>query len=77
MEKEEKLHEKKRMGGRVEKEDEEDWKATLWCDLEKEMRGAFRYFLKEITVIELKYEKAGLSWEEIREVRKGILNGKN
>ena len=76
MEKVKKLHEKKRMEGRRLNEDEEDHKATLWYDLEKEIRGAFKYFLKEIMVIELKYQKEGLSWEDIREVRKEIVRVK-
>ena len=74
---EEKLHEKKRMEGRRLNEDEEDHKATLWYDLEKEMRGTFKYFLKEMMVIELKYQKEGLSWEEITEMRRDIINGRN
>ena len=87
MEKEEKLHEKKRMDGRVEKEDEEDWKATLWYDLEKEMKQIFeevtrkkqtvtRDFTRELWAIEQKYKEAGLSLEEIEKARSGIANGK-
>lgn len=84
-----KLHEKKCMDGRVEKEDEEDWKATLWYDLEKEMKQIFEQFFKEpkpsttiydygrkLMALEMEYEKEGLSWKEISEIRKDIVNGK-
>ena len=71
-------------------EDEEDHKASLWYDLEKETKQIFERFLKEpkplttiydyareLTALGIKYEKAGLSWDEIREMRGGIINGKN
>ena len=87
---EEKLHEKKRMGGRRLNEDEEDHKATLWYDLEKETKQIFEefnrkkqsmrtigHFARGLLAIEREYKKAGLSWEEIQDVRKGIINGKN
>ena len=86
---EKKLHEEKRMEGRRLNEDEEDWKATLWYDLEKEMREIFEDFFKEpkpsttvfnygrkLMALEMKYEKEGLSWKEITEVRRDIVNGK-
>ena len=70
-------------------EDEEDHKATLWYDLEKEMKQIFEQFFKEpkpstsiynyareLTALGIKYEKAGLSWDEISEIRKDIVNGK-
>ena len=89
MEEEKKLHEEKRMEGRGSFEDEEDYKATLWYDLEKEMKQIFEQFFKEpkpstsiydyareLTALGIKYEKAGLSWEEISEIRKDIVNGK-
>jgi len=71
-------------------EDEEDHKATLVYDLEKEMKQIFEQFFKEpkpsttiydygrkLMALEIEYEKAGLSWEDIREVRRSIINGKN
>ena len=90
MEEEEKLHEGGRMGGRQLNEDESDHKATLRYDLEKEMREIFEDFFKEpkpsttvfnygrkLMALEMKYEKEGLSWKEITEVRRDIVNGKN
>jgi len=88
MSKEKKLHKGQRMGGRWLSEGESDHKATLWYDLEKEMREIFEQFFKEpkttifdygrkLMTLEMKYEKEGLSWGEIEEVRKGIINGKN
>jgi len=92
MKEEKKLHEKKRMEGRrlneaeIEAENEEDYKATLVYDLEKEIREIFEECSKKqktkemiydcvtkILMVEVKYEKEGLSWEEIREIRKGIV----
>lgn len=93
---EKKLHEKKRMEGRrlneaeIEAENEEDWKATLHFDLEKEMKQIVEqfnqkkqsmrtigHFARGLIALELKYQKAGLSWEEIRKMRRDIVNGKN
>ena len=89
MEEEKKLHEEKRMEGRGSFEDEEDYKATLWYDLEKEMKQIFEQFFKEpkpstsvfdygrkLMALEMEYEKEGLSWEDIQEVRKGIVKDK-
>jgi len=83
MEEEKKVHEEKRMEGRVEREDEEDWKATLYYDLEKEIRLIFEqfnqkkqsmrtigHFARGLLAIEIKYQKEGLGWEEIREIRR-------
>ena len=90
MKEEKKLDEKKSMEGRESFEDEEDYKATLYYDLEKEMKQIFEQFFKEpkpstsiydyareLTALGIKYEKAGLSWDEIMEIRRGIINGKN
>ena len=87
---EKKLHEGGCMEGRGSFEDEEDYKATLWYDLEKEMKQIFEQFFKEpkpsttiydygrkLMALEMKYEKAGLSWEEIMELRRDIVNDKN
>ena len=84
----EKLHEEKRMEGRRLNEDEEDWKATLWYDLEKEMEeifeqfnrkkqsmGTIGHFARRALAIETKYQKAGLSLEDIQKVRKEIVRG--
>lgn len=83
---EKKVHEEKRMEGRGSFEDEEDWKATLWYDLEKEMRDIFEqfnckkqsmrtigHFARGLLAIERKYKEEGLSWDEIQEIRKGIV----
>ena len=74
---------------RVEKEDREDHKATLCYGLEKEMREIFEQFFKEsktkttifdygkkLMALEISYEKEGLDWEEITEVRRGIVNAR-
>jgi len=70
-------------------EDEEDHKATLYYDLEKEMNQIFEEFFKEpnretrlftymrkLMMLEMEYETEGLSLEEMREIRKGRINGK-
>ena len=89
MEEEKKLREKKGMEGRRLNEDEEDHKATLWYDLEKEMKQIVEqfnqkkqsmrtigHFARGLLALERKYQKEGLSWEDIQEVRKGIVGGK-
>ena len=90
MPEEKKLREKKRMEERVEKENEEDYKTTLWYNLEKEMREIFEQFFKEsktpctlynygrkLMVLELQYRKVGVSWGDIHFIRRDIVNGKN
>ena len=86
MKEEKKLDEKKSMEGRESFEDEEDYKATLYYDLEKEIRLIFEqfnqkkqsmrtigHFARGLLAIEIKYQKEGLGWEEIREIRGGII----
>ena len=71
------------------REDEEDWKATLCYDLQKEMKQIFEqfnrkkqsmrtigHFARGLLVIELKYKKKGLSSEDIEEIRRDIVNAK-
>ena len=73
---------------RVAKEDVEDHKATLYYGLQKEMREIFEEFSREpkpqstifdygrkLMALEIAYEKEGLNWEEIQEIRKGIRKG--
>ena len=60
------IHEKNRVDGRGLTEDEEDHKATLWYDLEKEMKQIFKQFpkvLKSSTVI---FDCALKIWETER-----------
>ena len=89
MKEEKKLDEKKSMEGRGSFEDEEDHKATLYYDLEKEIRLIFEqftqkkqsmrtigHFARGLLALEIKYQKEGLGWEDIDEIRKGVLNGR-
>ena len=90
MSEENKLQEEKDMEGRGLNEDEEDHKATLWYGLQKEMKEIFEQFFREqrpattiyeyanrLLAIEKSYEKEGLSLEEIQEIRRKIVNGRN
>lgn len=80
------MYEKKRVEGKGLTEDEEDHKATLWYDLEKEMKQIFGqfnrkkqsmktigHFARGIWATEQKYKKEGLSSEDIEEIRREIL----
>ena len=77
------------MEERVAKEDEEDHKATLCYDLEKEMKQIFEQFTRKkqsmgtvghfargLLAIQHKYKKEGLSSEDIEVVRREIVNGR-
>ena len=90
MSEENKLQEEKDMEGRGLNEDEEDPKETLWYGLQKEMKEIFEQFFREqrpattiyeyanrLLAIEKSYEKEGLSLEEIQEIRRKIVNGRN
>jgi hypothetical protein len=87
-----KLHEKKEMEEweLLEQSGDDDYQAMLCYYMEKEMKQIFEQFFKEpkpsttiydygrkLMALEMEYEKEGLSWEEISEIRRDIVNGKN
>ena len=70
----------------LEQSGDDDYQAMLCYNLERRMREIFEEFFKEskplqtvfdygrrLMALEIAYEKEGVDWEEIQEIRRGIL----